>query len=60
MHPSTKWKDFLDAYATMEPLPTTSTIFKAMKAHEERLNARNESEANYAGNTGGSSSGIVL
>ena len=60
MHPSVKWKNFLDAYATIEPLPTTGTIFRAMKAHEERLNARNESEyeeANYGGNIGGSSSG---
>ena len=56
MRPSAKWLNFFDAYGTMEPLPSVRTIFRAMKAQEERMNSRNESEyeeANFAGNSGG-------
>lgn len=56
MRPSAKWTNFVDVYATMEPLPTANAIFRAMKAQEERLNTRNEEEyeeANFAGNTSG-------
>lgn len=56
MRPSAKWTNFVDVYATMEPLPTANSIFRAMKAQEERLNTRNEEEyeeANFAGNVGG-------
>lgn len=52
MRPSSKWLNFMDSYATMEPLPTSSAIFRAMKSQEERLNTRNEreyEEANFGG-----------
>ena len=59
-HPSQKWMTFMDSYATTEPLPPVSTIFRAMKSQEERWSARNDreyEEANYAGggSTGGAS-----
>ena len=60
MRPSAKWTNFVDVYATMEPLPTADAIFRAMKSQEERLNTRNEEEyeeANFAGNPGGSAGG---
>ena len=42
--PSAKWTNFMDSYATAEPLPTSSAIFRALKSQEERLNTRNERE----------------
>ena len=59
-HPSAKWRGFIDSYATQDPLPTVSVIFRAMKAQEERWNARNDrevGEANYMGRAGGGGSG---
>ena len=59
-HPSAKWRGFIDSYATHDPLPDVSVIFRAMKAQEERWNARNErevAEANYVGRSGGSGGG---
>ena len=59
-HPSQKWTTFMDSYATTDPLPPVSTIFRSMKSQEERWSARNDreyEEANYAGggSTGGAS-----
>ena len=56
MRPSEKWTNFVDVYATMEPIPTANTIFRAMKSQEERLKTQNEEEyeeANFAGNSSG-------
>ena len=44
-HPSEKWRGFIDSYATQDPLPTVSVIFRAMKAQEERWNARNDEKS---------------
>ena len=51
MRPCAKWSHFMEVYATMEPVPSTAAIFRAMKSQEERINMRNEEEyeeANYA------------
>lgn len=59
-HPSGKWIHFMDSYATTDPLPPVSTIFRAMRSQEERWDARNDreyEEANFAGKVGGGSSG---
>ena len=58
-HPTEKWRTFIDAYATQDPLPRVDVIFRAMKALEERWTSRNVreyEEANFAGKSGGVSS----
>ena len=58
-HPTEKWRTFIDAYATQDPLPRVDVIFRAMKALEERWTSRNDreyEEANYMGRGGGGSS----
>ena len=54
-----KWRTFIDAYATQDPIPRVDVIFRAMKALEERWTSRNDreyEEANYMGRGGGGSS----
>ena len=58
-HPTEKWRTFIDAYATQDPLPRVDVIFRAMKALEERWNSRNDreyAEANFVGRSGGGGS----
>ena len=31
-HPTAKWRTFMDAHATQNPLPSVDTILRAMKA----------------------------
>lgn len=59
-YPTEKWRTFMDAYATQDPLPNVSVIFRAMKSLEERWKTRNDrvvGEANYMGRIGGGGSG---
>ena len=55
MRPCSKWINFMDVYATMEPPPSSAAIFRAMKSQEERMITRNEKEyeeANFNGISG--------
>ena len=59
-YPTEKWRTFIDAYATQNPVPLVDVIFRTMKALEEMWNTWNDREigkANCVGRGGGGGGG---